>query len=301
MNKTIICASLTRQKDIIKKLNIPGSVIDIRQFVSIRLEEIHRQLAQSSKLHASRRASKAKSSKKIIFLYFDLLFPLGVMPLLNLERLQEEHPGLDFIFIINSNPYDPSVYPRLKKSTLLFENIIYMPVNWHTVSDYSLFLDNFSEAEKRILRLAVRGETVFQATLQRSLDYLVNTAVLVKKRGQYQSIHPKLTQAALEVNGLAGVKFELAHGQIRLDQQTITSQFSHHQQVLLRSILEKPGKVVTRDTLAKKLWGKRWYDKYSDWYLDQLAYSTRKKLKKLWVDPKTIMTDKKAGFRLAVS
>jgi hypothetical protein len=56
-----------------------------------------------------------------------------------------------------------------------------------------------------------------------------------------------------------------------------------------------PGEIVSRDILAKLLWGDNWTEKYSDWAIDQQLSELRKQLRKIKIRD-TIVTKKGEGF-----
>ena len=50
------------------------------------------------------------------------------------------------------------------------------------------------------------------------------------------------------------------------------------EQKVFDSLLQKSGKIVSRDEIAQAVWGKAWLAKYSDWQIDRLIYLLRHKL-----------------------
>lgn len=54
--------------------------------------------------------------------------------------------------------------------------------------------------------------------------------------------------------------------------------FSKSQRKVIEYLKEHTGALVTKDDLAKILWGEDWADRYSDWAIDQLISTLREKL-----------------------
>ncbi len=64
-------------------------------------------------------------------------------------------------------------------------------------------------------------------------------------------------------------------------EQPIDEELLHFTQVqrkVLAYLRERAGQLVTRDDLAKVLWGDGWADRYSDWAIDQLISTLREKM-----------------------
>lgn len=59
-------------------------------------------------------------------------------------------------------------------------------------------------------------------------------------------------------------------------------------------LLEKSGKITSRDEIAQSVWQNRWLEKYSDWQIDRLIYLLRKKLPKKY----SIKTLRNSGYIL---
>ncbi|MBP9838594.1 MAG: helix-turn-helix domain-containing protein, partial [Proteobacteria bacterium] len=70
------------------------------------------------------------------------------------------------------------------------------------------------------------------------------------------------------------------------------------QDLLLKSFFEKrPNILITRDEVAKELWGEEWEDKYSDWAMDQAIYS----LRKIVTEGYNLQTLRNRGYILATN
>lgn len=67
------------------------------------------------------------------------------------------------------------------------------------------------------------------------------------------------------------------------------------QRTLLAYLEGRSGELVTKDDIAKALWGDAWADRYSDWAIDQLLSTLRKKMSTIKHDG-TIVTKKGEGI-----
>lgn len=286
-NKTYIFPPLNNQLKTVKALKEKDKIIDLRKYQTLSLEELYSIFIKEI---------KASKQKKFIILYFDLLLPLS-MPLLNLASLQEKR-NLHYIFCISTNIFSQRNYKRLKKIPIIFEKIVYLPLKKEKLKNPALFLNNLSEGQRRVLKLAVRGEKDFQPALQSELDYLIGLKILQKKRSRFY-IKPKaLKKAALKIPSMINSKLILRNKNIIAQNQNITDQFSPNQQKILFLLLKNKGKIVNRDKIAQQLWQDKWTDKYSDWAIDQAVSTLRNKLEKLWINPNIIKTVKGKGFKL---
>ncbi|MEK7592257.1 MAG: winged helix-turn-helix domain-containing protein, partial [Patescibacteria group bacterium] len=71
--------------------------------------------------------------------------------------------------------------------------------------------------------------------------------------------------------------------------------FSKSQRMILELLKSREGEIVSRDDIAKALWGEGWEDRYSDWAIDQLLSSIREKMGSSRMDGQ-IITKKGEGI-----
>ena len=89
-------------------------------------------------------------------------------------------------------------------------------------------------------------------------------------------------------------------GELRIDFKNLKTNKpqASAQDLLLKSFFEKrPNILITRDEVAKELWGENWEDKYSDWAMDQAIYS----LRKIVTDGYNLQTLRNRGYILATN
>ena len=86
---------------------------------------------------------------------------------------------------------------------------------------------------------------------------------------------------------------------VLLQQLTQETPISNTEKQLLYALIQHPGQLLTRDSVAQLLWGNQSADRYSDWALDQHVSRLRNKLKKSMEGKKyALKTQKKKGIYL---
>ncbi len=80
--------------------------------------------------------------------------------------------------------------------------------------------------------------------------------------------------------------------------QNCTNRFTLQEFKVLAHLVGNQGKVVSRDEVGQVLWGKNYFEKYSDWMIDKIISTIRKKLTQIGYDATTLVTLKKRGFSL---
>lgn len=86
-------------------------------------------------------------------------------------------------------------------------------------------------------------------------------------------------------------------GAILLGNRAIEEEFTRQEYDILSFLLKEPNKLRTRDEIGEVLWGEDSYDKYSNWAIDQLMSQLRKKLEKLGVGRKKLVTIRGRGYK----
>lgn len=124
-------------------------------------------------------------------------------------------------------------------------------------------------------------------------DYLKLSGLYIKdiSTNKYKPLNP-LFQFFIDFYEIA-----TAENAISSDKQYVKTQING-QQILIFNLLEDAlGNVVSRESIAKLLWGDDWEAKYSDWAIDQAIARLRSKLEDMRFN-KSIKTVKGKGFML---
>jgi hypothetical protein len=139
-------------------------------------------------------------------------------------------------------------------------------------------LAGLSEGDLKALKKAIQGQKIAD---QKTLVFLKRFGYLTPKREVFSSL---LKEA---IDFYYSTRADLLEKRINL-------YLSRTQREVLKNFQDQKGKIISRDEIAKILWGKDWTEKYSDWALDQYIHGLRVKLKKLKLGK--IKTKKGEGF-----
>lgn len=121
-------------------------------------------------------------------------------------------------------------------------------------------------------------------------EYLMQTGLLNQK-GDY--LNP-LLQHYLETNKIALLDINV---DIIESKASFRADLSAQELIVFDLLEAKVETIVTKDDVAKAIWGDEWEDSYSDWAIDKLISNLRKKLKEAGY-PKTIKAFKGKGVML---
>lgn len=148
--------------------------------------------------------------------------------------------------------------------------------------------------ERNILRKIYFGTLLEKDTLTHEYLYLKSIRLIQENGKKCQLGIPVLSFSIEKENKLAAVSFRDDH--IFVDTKDITLQLTKKERAFFSSLLFARKRVVSRDIVAKVIWGNLWEEKYSDWAIDRLVHRLRNRLKKLGIDEKLLKTVKKKGF-----
>ncbi len=152
--------------------------------------------------------------------------------------------------------------------------------------------NGFSGNEQLILKHII-GNGPTQPTPQRpEHDHLYRIGILDGKPEENQHCTlPILTQYIREQMITAPAAVSGEH--IYIGSNDISAALTKSEHLILTLLIEANGSIVPREAVATAVWG----DDYTDWALDRLISRLRKKLGSLSIDPSTLVTLKKRGFR----
>lgn len=155
----------------------------------------------------------------------------------------------------------------------------------------------FTNVEKNILR-NVQNDTLLKEEIEsHGYRHLLDMRIILLSGKKSVLGIPLLSQVIKRERKLDGIK--VVDNKIYAKEIDITSNFSEYENKFLTLILARKREIVSRDEVAKILWGNAWEDKYSDWAIDRLAYRLRKKMKDIGADPELFKTAKRKGFMFA--
>ncbi|MBN1263502.1 MAG: winged helix-turn-helix transcriptional regulator [Candidatus Pacebacteria bacterium] len=154
---------------------------------------------------------------------------------------------------------------------------------------------NLTKKEKQALRgLTNKAPLSRQDIPQRLLNF--NLVIFKNKKAVIFS--PLFSQFIKNKKSkLNLISFDDRKHQILINNLPTPIKFTLQEIQLLALFTRKPLIVHSRDTVAQSLWGKEYYDKYSDWAIDQAISNLRKKLARLGIAASLIQTIRGRGYR----
>lgn len=156
--------------------------------------------------------------------------------------------------------------------------------------------ERFLPSEKSVLGKIVGGEDYFNSLEAHSFNFLRRVREIKKVGGRWRITVPLLAKFIEEE--LNKAKLEIKEDHIYLNRVLVDKYFSPKEKRVLGFLIEQKNRLVSREKIARLIWGEKWLDAWSDWALDQTISRLRKKLKLLGISPSSIKTLKKKGFKL---
>jgi hypothetical protein len=161
-------------------------------------------------------------------------------------------------------------------------------------------LNSLGEEEKKIIEGVVRDENfkIKEFSLE-AFEYLVNLNLLIKTQKKIRVFGKFFKKFILNQGEKNKLFYDKANKKIFYGEVSCEGEFTQQEFKVLAYFLEKQNELVTRDEVAKAMWGSLYYqEKYSDWAIDKIISVIRKKLQKIGFDPENLQTIKKRGFIL---
>ncbi len=156
--------------------------------------------------------------------------------------------------------------------------------------------ERFLPSEKAVILKVVKGQADFSKTERHSLNFLRKIQVLERTKNGYALQVPILEDFIVKLE--TPVKMQVTDdSMVVLNGVNVSSHFSTKEKTVLVYLLKNQGVVVSRQQLAKEIWGEGKEGDYSDWALDQIITRLRKKLSRLNVAQKSLKTVKRKGFK----
>lgn len=162
-----------------------------------------------------------------------------------------------------------------------------------------------SDTEKKVLKQIVFGEKISN---HQTFKRLIKLGLVKKDDKKYNTFsrlfnHTVKSSEELDLsksskNKKVGLYIDENGGVICYSGNPIEEKFTRQEYDLLKMFLENQGKLINRDDISKILWGSEYYEKYSDWAIDQVVSKVRKKIKDLGTKTKLI-TIRGRGYKLS--
>jgi len=156
--------------------------------------------------------------------------------------------------------------------------------------------DSLLPSEQTALEKVVAGANDFSPDEIISLEFLKRTCWL-EVRGHKLYLTIPLLAEYISLLRISENKIEVSGNRLVVGDVPIDALLSVQEQTVLRLFINRAGKIVSRDEIAKVVWKDNWEDAYSDWAIDQLIFRLRKKCIELNFNKSIIQAVKGKGFR----
>lgn len=173
------------------------------------------------------------------------------------------------------------------------------------VSDFELSIaikeiwSSLNQSEKDIVIYVINTGTLPTKSKQKA-KYLLETGILkIDKKRKVSTFGKLFDQVVQSEQPSYKLRYQEESSDISMGPISCSDKFTLQEFNVLKLLLMNEGKVVSRDQIAKMLWEKDYYDKYSDWAIDKVVSTIRKKLSQLGFSVHKLQTLKGRGFKLS--
>ncbi|OGK23537.1 hypothetical protein A3A46_04395 [Candidatus Roizmanbacteria bacterium RIFCSPLOWO2_01_FULL_37_13] len=154
----------------------------------------------------------------------------------------------------------------------------------------------FSLDEKEIIISAVKTGKI-PSSLSSKSDFVLNTGLIKKtKSGSYVLFGELFQNFVLDQFPKEKIIYDQTMNQIFYGSIKCSDKFTFQEFKLLVHFLKNEGKVISRDEIGQVLWGRNYVEKFSDWSIDKIISSIRKKFDQMDFPSSKLVTLKKRGF-----
>ncbi|MBU1110238.1 winged helix-turn-helix domain-containing protein [Patescibacteria group bacterium] len=249
---------------------------------------------QLKKITADKRTVLVIDNVEPFFIFGSTLF-------LNLESLLDLYfPQLNLVFIFSSNILSTRLEKKLHGNNLIYRHIFFFPPVQIDQKEAELIFSGTFVEDERMMRLIAHQAPNIKEQFRKVSVFWKEMGLISTKGSKWKITNPYLDNLATQINPLKQNKFHQKAGKIYLNREDITNIFSSNEQEILKKLISKRGKVLTRDEISHILWGKEWEDKHSDWAIDKTISRIRGKLIKVWLGKNILKTVKGQGIKLDV-
>lgn len=263
---------------------VSGRQVNKKTTVSLMLSKITQVLNQ------------AKKPKILIIKNLQYLSPIIDSLILSLEVIKESlSQPLVFVFTTTNNLYSERSFERTKTLPFILDNVFFFGFDKPIIDrrQTEIIWYSLSEIQRRLIRLIIIGDFVFEAPFLPDIDYLLQTGLVAKKGDSYINNLKKLPKFLS-----TGKKLSLSLKQNKLfyGEELIQHRLKAKQLRVLRLLVCHKNQVVSRDKIAEALWKEKADDSFSEWAIDKFIQRLRKKLEDNLIDGATIKAVKGKGF-----
>lgn len=153
----------------------------------------------------------------------------------------------------------------------------------------------FGPLEKELLQKIATGQPTTNHIYKAAAEYLLMTGFIRQDEAFYK-IEVPLFHTFINESIVFKKRPEIQGGNILINGVYVSSQFSHAEKQIFAHCISHADELITRDTIASLMWGKRVNLKYSDWAIDSTLSRLRKKLTQFGFSEDTIQTKRGQGI-----
>ncbi len=129
-------------------------------------------------------------------------------------------------------------------------------------------------------------------------DYLLKTGLIYKTEKSIKVFSPLFESFIRDQkNENPVLTIDEKTGEILVNGLPPKEKITLNEHRLLTSFLQSHNEIISRDKVAEILWGKNYFQKYSDWTIDQMISLLRKKMDKLGISSSSLQTIRNRGYR----
>ncbi|MBI4009370.1 winged helix-turn-helix transcriptional regulator [Candidatus Roizmanbacteria bacterium] len=149
--------------------------------------------------------------------------------------------------------------------------------------------------EKKILINVVKIGRIPDSLISKA-NFLLKTGLIKNKNNTYELFGELLKHYIQNQIPQEKLSYDPKTNQIYYGLKPCTDIFTFQEFKLLVHFLKNEDKVISRDEVAQILWGKNYVEHYSDWSIDKIISSMRKKMGEMNFPSSKLVTLKKRGF-----
>lgn len=153
----------------------------------------------------------------------------------------------------------------------------------------------FGPLEKELLQKIATWQPTTNHIYKAAAEYLLMTGFIRQDESFYKIVVP-LFHTFINESIVFKKRPEIRGEDILINGVYVTSQFSHAEKQIFAHCISHVDELISRDTIASLMWGKRVNLKYSDWAIDSTLSRLRKKLTQFGFSEEAIQTKRGQGI-----
>ncbi len=163
----------------------------------------------------------------------------------------------------------------------------------------NIFLKQIGMREKVVLRKIIFKESLNSDDNGIALAYLKEIGVLNKKNKTYV-IKPVILSNLIKIEN-QNLQFKLNHeDDLFYGMCNLSNVLSPNEYRVLKTLYLKQRQILSRDEIARAIWGKNYHELYSDWAIDKTISRLKTKLESIGVNKEIVSLFKGKGYQMNI-